>query len=160
MKKYFTVVFCLINLVVHAQTILTKAESKKNVTGKYFTFNPLGLVEPHLTVGLGFGNKVTKRSGYFTEFSYLTNGALIKNIAAKINGYRFIAQYRYHFTGYNFIKSTESFAAIEFRLKRYNFPESQGTFVNASSRDTLKVKDYNAQITSYGGTLIIGGTYL
>jgi hypothetical protein len=159
MKKYMIIIFCFINLFVNAQTIITKAELKKNKSENYITFNPFGFVEPHMAIGLGFEKKSNKRSGYFAELSYLTKGIFPIRDASKIYGYRFLGHYRYHFSSFNIKGSTESFAALEFRLKQYRFPISNGVFKDVSTNNVLISKGYDAQITTYGITFILGGVY-
>jgi hypothetical protein len=137
-------------------------------TGKYLSLNPFALAEPHITVGLGFGNRFSARSEYFTELGYNGKSPFYKDIVDKMNGFRLITQYRYHFLqqwkpllGLEMHRNRgdyNPFVSVEFRLKQYSFSYKH-SFVNEVSTDTLKNFSYNASASVYGGALLFGQSY-
>src|SRR6185436_14938010 len=66
-------------------------------TEKYFSFNPFGLIEPQVAIGIGYGNHFTERSEYFAELSYVGNNYIYGDLLSSLHGARLITQYRYHF---------------------------------------------------------------
>ena len=132
---------------------------------KYLSFNPFSLVEGSLAIGTGFGNRFSRRSEYFTELSCLANSPLYPYYVASLSGFRFIAQYRYHYfpTNNRFSVAREGgkrgdggpFVALEFRLKQYYFSDSLG-FINTATRDTLTNYPYHATATCPGGAVLFG----
>ena len=154
MKKIFVKFLCLLNLIAAAQSkknkIATQGLAKSE---KYFSFNPLGLGEPQMAIGAGFGCRFSERSEYFTELSYLFKTPFYSYQANSLNGFRFLGQYRYHFR-----INTNRFIGAEFRLKMYDFTGTN-TFVNNTSHDTLKSVSYNANAISLGGAIVFGNTY-
>jgi hypothetical protein len=174
MKKSLFIFFCLTNLFASAQLKKNKDKYKKyNIGVKYVTFNPFGFAEPQIAIGGGFGNRFTKRSEYFTEFSFVSKTPFYNTDVAKLNGFRLIGQYRYHFlqrwrplinlgeiTRWSREKAARQhpFIALEFRLKKYNFPGSN-TFINKNILDTLYNYSYDARAISIGGALIGGNTF-
>jgi hypothetical protein len=174
MKKLLAIFFCLTNLFVCAQFKINREKYKQyNIGLKYFTFNPFGLAEPQIAIGGGFGNRFTKRSEYFAELSFVSKTPFYNTDVSKLNGFRLIGQYRYHFlqrwkplinlgeiTRWSREKAARQhpFVAIEFRLKKYNFP-GKNNFINNSITDTLYNYSYDARAISIGGALIGGNIF-
>jgi len=170
MKQILIISFLFCAIYVGAQEKNRQRVSPSEIKlEQYFSFNPLGLTEPQMAIGVGFGNRFSPRSEYFSEISYVTRNYYFDN-AQSLNGYRLITQYRYHFLqqwkplidlgfqGGARRKKHHPFIGVEFRLKSYNFTSS-GTFVNYITHDTLSKFNYNASAVSVGGALIFGSTY-
>ncbi|MBP6025233.1 DUF3575 domain-containing protein [Ferruginibacter sp.] len=154
MKKIFVIFLCLLNLFAGAQSKKNKTATQGLDKGeKYFSFNPLGLGEPQMAIGAGFGCRFSKRSEYFTELSFLLKTPFYSYQANSLKGFRFLGQYRYHLR-----INTNRFIGAEFRLKMYDFTGTN-TFVNNTSHDTLKSVSYNANAISLGGAIVFGNTY-
>jgi hypothetical protein len=131
---------------------------------KYLSFNPFSLVEGTLAIGAGFGNHFSRRSEYFSELSYLAKSPLYPYYVTSLNGFRFIAQYRYHHFPSNAGSNLRAggkrgdggpFVALEFRLKEYYFSDSLG-FINTTTHDTLTKYPYHATATCLGGAVLFG----
>lgn len=171
MKQLLFVISLLWVIAATAQQNNTRRASAAKVQmQQYLTFNPLGLAEPQLTAGIGFGNRFTRRSEYFTELSYIGKHPSYGFAMAYLHGMRFIAQYRYHFlqqwkpllkVG---IKRQERaariqpFIAAEFRIKPFNF-SAKNSFVRKNPADTLNDFAYEANALSVGGAIVFGSTY-
>jgi hypothetical protein len=140
---------------------------------KYFSFNPLALAELQIAISAGFGNRFTERSEYFTELSYIAKHPLYDMPEKRLHGFRFLAQYRYHFLQRwrplinlgNFTKRNKErnarnnpFIGVEFRLKPFNF-SATNTFIRRTPADTLNKFLYNANAVSVGGAILFGETY-
>lgn len=164
--------------------ILSKAQSGEKNTNDdfketYFSFAPLAVLEPHLTLGASFGQRLTNRSEYFAELSYVAKtfiynqrGRQSNAYSYKLNGARMIVQYRYHFLqrwrpiinlGQGgrkkaIGKKIQPFMGVEFRYKPYNF-SSTGDFINQSIADTLLGIAFIAHDDVLGGALIFGNTF-
>ena len=69
MRICFTLIIIISNLAANAQLMSFDERHKENQ--KYYTFNPISLAEPHMAIGIGFGNRFSERSEYFAELSYL-----------------------------------------------------------------------------------------
>lgn len=161
--------FNFLLLKANAQQRAIKSDGKRS-NETYFSFNPLGLAELQIAVGLGFGNRFSLRSEYFVETSYLDKNPLYKINLKSYNGFRFIAQYRYHFlqkwkslTRLNIaqkqkISKLNPFVGFEFRLKWFQFSD-KATFINQSTNDTLSNFLYKANATSFGGAIVFGQSY-
>jgi hypothetical protein len=130
----------------------------------FLSFNPLAVAEPNLAVGAGFGKRLTKRSSYFTELSYLFANPFYKTMSGTLSGFRFIGQYRYHlnrFAGSIFRfggSRLQSFMALELRAKPYRFSRS-GDFINTIQGDTLFNYTYNARAIVLGGAFLFGNIF-
>lgn len=154
MKKNLVIFFCLLNLFAAAQSKKQKTAAQGfTKSEKYFSFNPLGLAEPQMAIGAGFGYRFSERSEYFTELSYLLKTPFYSYQANSLKGFRFLGQYRYHLQ-----KKNNWFIGAEFRLKMYEFT-GNNTFVNNTSQDTLKSVSYNANAVSLGGAFVFGNTF-
>ena len=154
----------------------TKRKSTRQhftATEKYFSFNPLALAEPKIAIGAGFGNRFSERSEYFTELSYIAKHPFYDMQEKSLHGFRFLAQYRYHFLQRwrplinlgNFTRASRErnarqhpFIGIEFRLKPFNFTDKR-TFLKSSPPDTLNSFLYKANAVSVGGAILFGETY-
>ena len=170
MKLLFTAcLFFILQITCCAQKNLFKGNGKVgSETEKYFSFNPFGLAEPQMATGLGFGNHFTERSEYFTELSYISKTPFYATLPHDLNGYRLLLQYRYHFfegfPGLNMLfkrlqrNDGNSFIAIEFRIKGYNFT-STNTFTKENPADTLQQYAYRAGAVSVGGAIVFGKSY-
>jgi len=168
MKKTLLICFCICDLLVNAQQKSnTPAARHFADTEKYFSFNPFGLIEPQVAIGIGYGNHFTERSEYFTELSYVGNNYIYGNLLSSLHGARLITQYRYHFLQQwkpilnlrlriRKVK-TDPFMGIEFRMKGYNFSD-RNSFVNLTAHDTLKNVLYSANVFSIGGGILFGRT--
>lgn len=138
---------------------------------KFVSFNLFSLLEPPMAFGVGFGNRWTKRSGFFSEIAYLIPNPLYPNNQNGATGFRFIAQYRSHILKARhrllFLHSSEeklrmnnlSFAAVEFRAKNYLF-SATSDFVNQTAGDTLRGYVYSARATVIGGAVLWGNGFL
>ncbi len=174
MRKLFMVAICFLCLkTVHSQ-IKKRASLQSTFTNsqKYISFNPLALAEPQMVVGAGFGNRFTERSEYFAELSYVLKqpfyNAQPEN--ERVNGYRLITQYRYHFLQKpqsNVIgrrKSNkrnnrhEPFLAFEFKIKSFNY-NSERVLANKTTLDTLQKMNYQTNNFNIGAALLYGETY-
>lgn len=137
---------------------------------KYLAVNFLSLTEPQLTFGPAFGYRFTERSEVFAEAAWVTRSPVYNwQEVEKMNGARFIMQYRYHWQGRarplinfhlarrRFTSEREPFLAVEFRYKPYSF-SSAATFVKSSTNDTLGNHPYRANATVIGGGLLLGHT--
>jgi len=133
LKKNLVIFFCLLNLFAAAQSKQHKtAVQGLTKSEKYFSFNPLGLAEPQMAIGAGFGCRFSGRSEYFTELSYLLKTPFYSYQANSLKGFRFLGQYRYHLQ-----KRNNWFIGAEFRLKMYEFT-GNNTFVINTSMDKVK----------------------
>jgi hypothetical protein len=165
MKIIFPFIFIIFDYTSYAQRSINKfVNSQFNTSEKYLTFNPLGIVEPQMAIGIGFSNKFTERSAYFVELSYIKNTVFYNTDVEKLNGFRFLAQYRYHFlqnskqSKINIRRlKVNPFVALEFRLKQYGF--STTTVVNNAIFDTISKIKINAIATSLGGAILFGTSY-
>lgn len=143
-------------------------------TGKYLCFNPLGLLEPQITIGFGAGTRITPRSEFFTEVAYLGRNPVYKYDELKFyHGVRLLMQYRYHFLQQwrpiiNLGRFTEYqrerrrrnqfFMGVEFRIKPVNF-SAYNNFENKTTAATLDKFQYKANSLSLGGAILFGETY-
>lgn len=173
MKSRLLCLFFLLQLHAHAQLRSLKLLNISNGgNGKYFSFNPFALAEPHLAAGIGFGNHFTDRSEYFTELSYIGKQFFYDNpTPSSLHGVRWIAQYRYHFlqtwrplfnTGRVGIRGRyvkrHLFLGAEFRVKPFNFSATR-TFIKDVPADTLHSFFYRAGAVSVGGAILLGETF-
>lgn len=142
--------------------------------GKYLSFNPLGLLEPQIAAGLGGGIRMSDRSEFFTELSYVAKHPAYQYDNLNFyHGIRLLAQYRYHFLQQwrpliNFGAITkfqrerrrrnQSFIAVEFRYKPASF-SSYNAFENKATADTLNKYAYKAISHSIGGAILFGETF-
>lgn len=168
----------LITILVLATSLFLQAQQREaklfdnasSASHKYYSFSPLALAEPYMAIGLGFGNRFTERSEYFTELAYLNKSPFYDVPVQSLYGMRLILQYRYHFlqqwkpwfselsNGKSKRSRRQPFIGLEFRTKTYNFKDKT-SFVNASTADTLKNYFYKANSTVIGGALIFGSSY-
>ncbi|WP_462219500.1 hypothetical protein [Ferruginibacter sp.] len=174
MKKYFLLLLVLSFFKLNAQQIKGKSTQQRfTATEKYFSFNPLALAELQVAIGAGFGNRFSERSEYFTELSYIAKHPFYDMPEKSLHGFRFLAQYRYHFLQRwrplinlgNFTKASRErnarhnpFIGVEFRLKPFNFTDKR-TFFKSSPPDTLNSFLYKANAVSIGGAILFGETY-
>jgi hypothetical protein len=165
LKKLFLFVFIICQFISNGQTSTNKMlHTLFAKPVKYVSFNPLALTEPQMAIGIGFGNRFTERSEYFAELSYVTKTIFYNTDVDKLNGFRFLGQYRYHFlqlkqTAHSFKRwKRQPFVALEFRLKNYLFP-TKNTFVNYSILDTISNLQKNANAISIGGAILFGASY-
>jgi hypothetical protein len=169
MKFLIICILSAINLVVNAQTIMTSNQRKiEREKTKFFTVNPFSMAEPQFAFGVGFGNRVTKRSGYFTEVSYVAKTPFYGAKLVSLNGYRLIAQYRYYLLredrrSYFLHKRKQrmkGFIGVELRLKQYNFSDTTSYSFNIS-RPGLNSTPvygylYKANAFKMAGAIIVG----
>lgn len=154
-------------VVSDAQLVTRSSDRFLYAREKYFSLNPFGFVEGAMASGIGFGTRFSQRSEYFTELSYLGKNLLYPDYVNSLHGGRLIAQYRYHFLKQlkpNFDSRSEagqnrtnSFVGLEFRLKTYNFSNTNN-FVNRAVHDTLSDYLYKATAHCLGGAIIFGTT--
>lgn len=145
----------------------------------YFSFAPLAIFEPHFALGGSFGQRITARSEYFTEASYVAQIPIFNQrdrnnnlFNTQLKGARIILQYRYHFFKKGkpilnlmsrekriaLAEKWQPFIGIEFRFKSYNFT-SYADFINRSIADTLWGQMFTAHANVLGGALIFGNTF-
>jgi hypothetical protein len=171
MKNTLVIYLCLITFFVDAQIKKDKEQLHRFTrTEKYFSFNPFGLIEPQVAIGIGYGNRFSERSEYFTELSYVGNNYIYGDLLSSLNGARLLLQYRYHLLQqwkplfnlhlrYREKKRREQpFVAAEFRLKFFDFSD-RNTFINNATHDTLHNVPYAASVISIGGAIVFGSTY-
>ncbi len=167
--RYYLICFVFFNPVLSASQIISKETTVKE---KYISFNIPALAEPHLAVGPSAGMRITNRSEFFAEASFITRSPIRYSFNAGIRqlyGARVIMQYRYHFlqrwkplVKINSVSKRNRslhhpFVAAEFRLKPLSF-HTRGTFINYSTNDTLDNYPFKANTITYGGALIFGHT--
>jgi hypothetical protein len=168
--KFFT----LLILIVFCSPVRAQSFDKNSFTGfhpeKYFSFNPLALAEPQMTIGLGAGNRFSARSEYFAELSYLFQSPIFREWNNNINGVRGIIQYRYHllrprrlFERWRRSVPTttdgeETWIAMEGRLRHYTFTGTNA-FINEAAADTLFNYMYTARANVLGGAILFGKTF-
>jgi hypothetical protein len=157
--------------VANAQ-VETKMKTERNGFEKksYLSFNPFGLAELQMAIGIGFSKHYSPRSEHFTEFSYITKTPFYNPDWKELNGIRFLLQYRYHFVdnkkrradnksySRQIRKAHTPFLGLEFRIKTYNF-SSGDNFVNKSTNDTLSNFIYRANAISFGGAVLFGYSF-
>lgn len=163
----FTILFIPESLISQ-----TKQEAESAVKGKYLSINVFSLAEPHMAFGPSAGIRFTDRSEFFTEAAFVTRSPIRYSFNSNIQqlrGARFIIQYRYHFLQRwrPLIKLNSAskhhrslyhpFMAAEFRFKPLSF-NTQATFINYSTNDTLENYSFNANTITLGGALIFGHT--
>jgi Protein of unknown function (DUF3575) len=168
MKKI--VLLPLLFFVILCQAQKNKAVLPQQSFSKYsyLSFNPFALAEPQFAIGLGYGNRFTERSEVFTELSYVAKHPSYKFKYEKLNGYRFLAEYRYHFLQQwkpiinlgdkhrEKNRRSQPFIGLQFRLKGYQFID-RANFTN--NIDTLLNYRYIANAISLGGAITFGATY-
>ncbi len=170
MKSWLVFLMCLTALSLKAQT--AKNHFKRFTSRQqYLSINTNGLIEPHMAIGMGMGNRFTERSAYFTELSYLSKTPFFKlDGFQSLHGFRFLAQYRYHLlqrwkplldlgiiSAENKAKHSP-FVGLEFRWKYYRF-SAANNFVNSNTQDTLTKYPYLADAHSVGGAIVFGYTF-
>jgi hypothetical protein len=171
MKKYILLLLAFFCFKINAQQIKSKSSNRRfTAKERYFTFNPLALAEPQIAIGAGFGNRFSERSEYFTELSYIAKHPFYDMQEKSLHGFRFLAQYRYHFLQQwrpliNLgVRNRERkarlnpFVGLEFRLKPFNFTDTR-TFIKSTPPDTLNSFLYKANAVSIGGAILFGETY-
>jgi hypothetical protein len=168
MKKILLLPMLLFVLDTIAQKNKTEKFQEPFSQYSYLSFNPFSIAEPQLAIGLGYGNRFTERSEAFTELSYVAKHPSYHFDYEKLNGFRFIAEYRYHFLqqwrpiiylgqGIRERKRrSHPFIGLQFRLKQYRLIDKDN-FTN--SIDTLTKFRYIANVISLGGALTFGATY-
>jgi hypothetical protein len=174
MKKLLLLYFLLeFNTVFSQKKVNTSDGNEYTQTGKYLSFNPLGLLEPQIAVGFGAGTRTSERSEFFTEIAYLGRNPIYKYDELNYyHGVRFLAQYRYHFLQQwrpliNLGRITEYqrerrrkgqfFVGVEFRFKPVYF-SAYNAFENKITADTLNKFPYKASAQSIGGAIFFGET--
>jgi hypothetical protein len=171
MKKCILLLLVFFFFKVNAQQIKNKSSNRRfTATEKYFSFNPFALAEPQIAIGAGFGNRFSERSEYFTELSYIAKHPFYEMQEKSLHGFRFLAQYRYHFLqkwkplinlglmNRQRRASQNPFIGFEFRLKYFNFSGTT-TFVRSLPPDTLSNFLYKANAVSIGGAVLSGSTF-
>ncbi len=174
MKKCILFILSFGCLNINAQIIKGKLiEHRFTESEKYFSFNPLAFAEPQIAIGAGFGNRFSERSEYFTELSYIAKHPFYDMQEKSLHGFRFLAQYRYHFLQQwrplinlgDFSKRNKErnarhnpFIGAEFRIKPFNFTNTRN-FIKSSPPDTLNKFLYKANAVSIGGAILFGETY-
>jgi len=93
------------------------------------SFNPLGLIEPPMAVGLGVGYRLNPKVELWSETSFLTNNNF--STAGPLTGVRQILQAKYFIEKYRGF-----FVAAEVRYKSYQYRDNLD-FVNPDTHDTL-----------------------
>jgi hypothetical protein len=167
--KYSIGLLLLFIFVKSNAQLTTKRPSSPYISNeKYFSFNPLGLLEPAMAVGVGFGTRPSKRSEYFSELSYLIKNPLYQEYVKSLNGFRFIAHYRYHFLQRRTPilnrelqkerSRTNPFIGLELRIKQYGFSDSNN-FIKTAGNDTLYNYRYKARADCFGGAVIFGSSH-
>jgi hypothetical protein len=153
-KNYFLAILFLIDVMPLSAQKQYKNKQLSPVQ-RGFTFNPLALAEPQAAASLGFYNKQTPHSGYFTELSYVFKAPFYGGADPVTGGFRWLLQYRY----YPEKKGKSSFFwGVEFRLKGYGFT-GKNTFVNKAVADTIRKYNYKANAASVGGAILLGTSF-
>ncbi len=168
MKKIILLPFLLLFITAIAQKTKRIKVDAPFTKYSYLSFNPFSIAEPQLAVGLSYGNRFTERSEMFIEVSYVAKHPSYNFDYEKLNGFRFIAEYRYHFLQQwkpiinlgekirERKRKSQPFIGLQFRLKQYQliYKDNFTNFV-----DTLINYRYIANIVSLGGALTFGATY-
>jgi len=175
--KSFIAILFLFPLFSKAQ--IGEKNSNSGFKETYFSFAPFAIFEPHFAFGGSFGQRLTARSEYFTEASYVMQTPIFNQkgrsdnlFNTQLKGARIILQYRYHFLKIgrpivNLLQRKhrkeqaekfQPFIGVEFRYKSYNF-SSNADFINPSIADTLWGKTFTAHANVLGGALIFGNTF-
>lgn len=147
-----------------------KKTSRSQDLEKYISMNFFAAAEPQFALGPSFGIRYTERSEFFAEAAYVTRTPFYdNNKLTRLNGARFIIQYRYHFLQQwrplfpflgdrrNLRARQQPFIGLEWRMKPLSF-SSKGTFINSTTADTLSGYSFRANSFTYGGALIFGET--
>lgn len=154
MKFLFLIFYLAVVTDASSQTQINSSAKNKYIPPKrWLSINPLGFAEPQAAVGIGFSNRLSARSAYFTELSYIINSPFYNYQQNNLRGYRWLFQYR-HLNKSN----PNNFIGLEFRLKGYQF-NGKHQFINSSSNDTLINFNYNANATSVGGAFLLGSNF-
>jgi hypothetical protein len=168
MKKILVLPFLFLCINIIAQKNKGTKVDVPFTNYSYLSFNPFSIAEPQFALGLGYGNRFTQRSEVFAELSYVAKHPSYHFDYEKLNGFRFIAEYRYHFLQQwrpiinlgekrrNRNRRSQPFIGLQFRLKQYRLIDKDN-FTN--SIDTLTKFRYIANIISLGGALTFGSTY-
>jgi hypothetical protein len=174
MRNLLLIYFLTLCNTTFSQKIENTSGSNRYIkTGKYLSFNPLGLLEPQIAIGFGAGTRISKRSEFFSEIAYLGRNPIYKyDELVFYHGIRFLAQYRYHFLqqwrplinlGSITVhqrerrRKSQSFIGIEFRFKPVYF-SAYNTFANSTTANTLDKFEYKATTQSIGGAILFGET--
>lgn len=112
------------------------------------SFNPLGLIEPPMAVGLGVGYRLSAQWELWSETSFLTNGVYTTD--GPLTGIRQILQGKY-FPG----QQQHFFIAVEARYKSYQF-RGKDDFINAAAHDTLRNYSNFSRHYFWGGGAQVG----
>jgi hypothetical protein len=150
MRKVLTLILMFISAGTVAQK--TYRHSPVIQKGFYLTFNPHSILEPEQgAVGLGIGNRISRKFEVWTEFNYLYKGVFYDGRDfTNLKGIRNITQVRYYYsTKHGF------FVAAEFRLKYYSY-DDKNSFVNKQTNDTLSSFGHVASHMLIGGAVLWG----
>ncbi len=120
--------------------------------GWYLSFNPHSILEPEQgAVGLGIGNRISKKVEVWTELNYLYKGfAYEGGRFINLKGIRSITSLKYYYSNKHGF-----FVGAEFRIKNYSFGDNN-TFINKQTNDTLTSFRYTAVHTLIGGGIFWG----
>ncbi|WP_462253610.1 hypothetical protein [Ferruginibacter sp.] len=175
MKIFLVLLFCIIWSNSFSQERQSNFNSRMYTSpAKYISFNPLGLLEPQTAICMGVGTRFSERSEFFTEIAYLGRNRVYKyHELVFYHGFRFLAQYRYHFlqqwrpiinlgriTEYQRKRRQKNqfFIGVEFRFKPVQF-SAYNNFENKVTADTLNKFKYKASTQSIGGAILLGETF-
>lgn len=151
MISRFIIVLAVLPTLLMAQKPSKETLTKKSFTPtQYISFNPLGLAEPQMALGIGYGTWFSRKSEIFTEASYILN-QWFYNDRPDFTGMRIIGQYKYHQNA----KHPSSFIGIDLRWKALNF-SGKADFVQPVLKDTLHSFPFKARSNSPGAAFIFG----
>jgi hypothetical protein len=148
MKKIFLIFFLFISITAIAQK--TNRHTPVIQKGWYLSFNPHSIFELEQgAVGLGIGNRLSRKFEIWTELNYLYKGLFYQGDDFKnLKGIRSITSFKYYYDNKHGF-----FVGADFRIKNYSF-DDKNIFINLQTRDTLTNYPYRL-----GHTLIGGGVF-
>lgn len=135
--------------------LIYKTASSQQPAGVYLSVNPLAILEPQATYGLGLGYRFDQNMEIFTEYSILKPGLFTgEGKFTNIKGYRSITQFKYTISSNEYTKS-KTFIGMEYRLRKYTY-EDQANFTNKSTGATIKEYNFINTTTAHGFGGFIG----
>ena len=138
-------------------TFCSQISAQKKTHNWTVGLSPLTLAEPASSLGLNFSYSVNEKITIWSELTGIfRNAYLLPSTWKNIKGYRFLLQPRYFFGTEN-----NRFIALEFRLKKYSFNETQKLYFvkNSNFSDTISFTNFKETQTLVGGAIILGKVF-
>jgi hypothetical protein len=147
MKATFTLLLSV--LLIH------NTASCQQPAGVYLSINPLAILEPQATYGLGVGYRFDQNMEIFTEYSTLKPGLFTgEGKFTNIKGYRSITQFKYTIS-INEVTKSKTFIGSEYRLRKYTY-DDQANFTDESTGVLIKEFNFINNTTAHGFGGFIG----